>query len=149
MQRLAAIAHNIGVKKKIRQRKLSNVWAVVVERRPELLMRPRGRLHWERGVDDRAARAIAHVGDWAALDQYIDNHWDDLRAEVAPRQQEAQSLQQQAGGPYPMLNKDWLSWFGEHGHELKAAMAAVSATRAEFAHRLFEEDGALPHALIW
>ena len=48
-----------------------NTRAMAISHNPDLFTRGRGRFHWERGVDEDAAKSITHRGNEDRLQQFL------------------------------------------------------------------------------
>ncbi len=93
--------------------------------------------------------SIAHSGDEDALNAYIEENAEELRAEVdhlksAPG--DAATTVNVTGPQCPMLNKEWLSWLGANDTHFRTLVKTASTERAPVSHCLFAESSDFPAA---
>ena len=89
-----------------------NPRAIAVQRNPELLPRPRGKLHWESDVAPERQQQCCHTGDARALALYLETHQEELKAEAeALKSQAAVAKQIAESVELPCTNREWLEYW--------------------------------------
>eukprot|EP00959_Pyramimonas_sp_CCMP1952_P338721 7093433-Pyramimonas_sp.AAC.1 len=88
-----------------------NAPALAKQRAPELFKRPRGKLHWERGITDAEASATVQPADKQRQNEYMRDHGEALKAEAAEVRRRAEALLarlQNEAPVMPVTNSQWL-----------------------------------------
>ena len=83
-----------------------NIRALAFRRRPDLFTRAKGRLRWERDVDEAEMSRVVHQGDEQALKEFTDANREDLEEELSEirRVAKAQSVADHA---LPYSHDEW------------------------------------------
>ena len=127
--------------KKWKKERFMNLRAIAASRRPDLLPRPRGALHWEAGISAQKRRAIEHPGDREAFDAYVDLHREELKQEAAQRRAAAEAALTAAQDiGVPVSNAQWLMWVNSNTDFFHQCLRGASEDRRSLSHRVFVDN---------
>eukprot|EP00973_Karenia_brevis_P034719 4790408-Karenia_brevis.AAC.1 len=97
LDRGKVIKGHLKARQKVKQMKFMPWTALLAQRRPDLVKRPRGKLHWEQDVSARSMASITVDVDEAAKDDYIRENKQRLQEEAAQIRAKANSIKCIAG----------------------------------------------------
>ena len=134
LQRRIGVKDRLVIRRVEHKARKTNVRALAVKRRPDLLARPRGALHWERRVSSSSRASTHHTGDEHALKAFISANLTSLEQE-RDRIKEA-ALRLASSSPMPLTNADWLDWLSHHDAEFQDLMRTATDKRRALNARL-------------
>eukprot|EP00930_Biecheleria_cincta_P028591 TRINITY_DN19956_c0_g3_i1.p1 TRINITY_DN19956_c0_g3~~TRINITY_DN19956_c0_g3_i1.p1 ORF type:complete len:488 (+),score=76.77 TRINITY_DN19956_c0_g3_i1:1377-2840(+) len=116
--------------KKWKRQKMMDARALAVRQQPELAARPRGKLHWERGVSKSSQRLIVHRGNTAAMNKFVKDNREALRAESSRLRHEALSaLSNLERFHTPVTNREWLECLSERDSYFRGLLQTATPKR--------------------
>ena len=113
----------------LRAHKFANKVSVALERRPELFPQARGKLHWEKTQPKRRKRFRSHRPLQRLLEEYVEEHKEELEAEAARRHACAkQSIMASTHvTSWPHSKVEWLRWMELERATYDKALQSVKA----------------------
>jgi len=143
--RRSLLRSHLKTKKKFQKWKYMSWRALAIKMRPDLFKRPRGKLHWETKISEEQMKALVAPGDAAAADEFVREHKDELIKCSSNIRKEALSPSTVSlSSTFPILNKEWLTWLGDHDQAYRDHVKGSGLARAPLNHRLYVEDASLP-----
>ena len=137
-QRTLTVRRKVQKNKIWQKERFMNLRALAIAKRPELLPRPRGQLHWQVDVPEAERSKLVHEGDPVALSDYIDLNRAQLQEEARQRRLEAKTaMENESKSDLPMCNAEWLEWIDEHEAEFYAYLRQSTEKRQRLSSRLF------------
>ena len=99
-------------RKDLRAHKFANTVSVALERRPEFFPQARGKLHWEKTQPKRRKRFRSHRPLQRLLEEYVEEHKEELEAEAARRHACAKQSMMASTHvtSWPHSKVEWLRW---------------------------------------
>ena len=125
-----------------------NIRALAIQQRPELLSQGRGQLRWQGEVDETTRRSVRKQGNEAELAAYIEQHQEDLKAELA-RRRAAARIEDAAATLLPLTSDSWLQYLDEHEHEFRDLMRVASQQRRVLSERIQASDDVTGEARVY
>ncbi|CAK0898523.1 unnamed protein product, partial [Prorocentrum cordatum] len=132
VNRQRTVCESIDVIKQAEKDKFMNAPALAKQRAPELFKRPRGKLHWERGITDAEASATVQPADKQRQNEYMRDHGEALKAEAAEVRRRAEALLarlQNEAPVMPVTNSQWLQWLQDNDSTFREHLANATAQR--------------------
>jgi virulence-associated protein VagC len=112
-----------------------NVRAIAFERQPEMFTRGRGKMRWEDSVSGKDMKAITHQGDEIALQQYIEEHREELEAELSDRRHVAK-CRAVAASALPLSQDEWLRHLDDNDEEFRSLLRNAEKARRVISERV-------------
>lgn len=124
-----------------------NFRALGVQKRPDLVKRPRGRLKWEKDISPEEARSIQHEGNDAAFSAYLADNELELKKEAADLREKAKVLSLPGNNRgIPLTNAEWMDWLTKHDDLFRSSLRTSTAERRQHNQRLKPSETLVPPA---
>ena len=115
-------------RKELRSHKFANKVSVALERRPELFPQARGKLHWQETQPKRRKRFRSHRPLQRLLEEYVEEHQEELEAEAARRRACAKQMMGSSHvTSWPQSKVEWLRWMELERATYDKALQSVKA----------------------
>lgn len=122
--------------KQAQKDRFANARSIAVEGNPDWLPRPRGALHWEKGISAACRSQTTHEGKSEALNEYMDLHRDELRETACQRREAAKKvLQLGKRSFFPLSTAEWLEWIGDNEDFYQETLRTATETRRDYSRR--------------
>ena len=144
--RTAEIGRFVRLRKEVQKNRHMNVQALAISRNKDWMKRARGVVFGSGPTTSSERSAIMHEGDQEALDRYINENREELRATVDRMKEHAKAVERSLGDDavLPLRNLQWLRWLDNNQQAWGEAMAKAAVERKNASVRISATDAYFP-----